>query len=234
MGKHGISYIRVPVHLLRLGLRSAHELALLGLAVGFNGKGVRMSNAELAQLLQMDRRHVPRLIGRLVDREYLRVEDQNGRRIVQPTDTILVPPPDTKVVTPRHQSGDKVTPEVPPPSISEGTEIELKGAPSASGSRSPKAKRLTPPTVDEVRAYATEKGRPDFDAQRFTDYYEAADWHDSKGNPVRNWKQKMLAVWLRPDNGDGKTKPQDADFAPFGTHRATEEEIRSLEEAGVL
>ena len=143
---NGITYVRFPVHLLGLRLRSAHEVAILGLAVGFNGKGIRMSNAELARLLRMDRRHVPRLIGRMADRGYLRVEMQSGRRIIHPTDTILASlpdtkvesPPDTKVVTKGHQSGDKVTPEVPCPSISERTKRELKGARCASGSRPPK------------------------------------------------------------------------------------------------
>ncbi|NLT75177.1 MAG: hypothetical protein GXX98_01535 [Planctomycetes bacterium] len=122
MAKNGVTFIRIPVHLLALGLRSAHELALVGLAVGFNGKGVRMSNSELARLLQMDRRHVPRLVGRLVGQKYLRIETRDGRRIIHPTDTILVPPPDTNLVTKWHQSGDEVTPDLPCPSITEVTE----------------------------------------------------------------------------------------------------------------
>lgn len=135
MGRNGVTYIRIPVHLLALGLRSAHELALLGLAVGFNGKGIRMSNAELARLLQMDRRHVPRLVGRLVGQKYLRIETRDGRRIIHPTDTILVPPPDTNLVTKWHQSGDEVTPDLPCPSISEVTE----GTEKRRARRKPKA-----------------------------------------------------------------------------------------------
>ncbi len=54
---------------------------------------------------------------------------------------------------------------------------------------------FTPPTVAEVREYAASRGYPDFDAEKFVAYYAAADWHDAKGNPVRNWKQKFLSVW---------------------------------------
>ena len=32
------------------------------------------------------------------------------------------------------------------------------------------------------------------------DYYDCADWHDSKGNKVKNWKQKMQAVWFKDEN----------------------------------
>ena len=28
-------------------------------------------------------------------------------------------------------------------------------------------------------------------------YYNDADWFDSKGNPVLNWKQKMRSVWFK-------------------------------------
>lgn len=235
MGKRrGITYIRIPAYLLRLKVRSAHELAALGLAVGFSGSGLRMSNSELARLLQMDRRHVPRLVGRLVDRGYLRVEDEDGRRVIYPTDTILVPPPDAKMVTPRHQNGDKVTPDVPPPSITEVTEIELKGAQSVSRSRSPKAKAkpFSPPTVEDVRQYAAEKGRPDFDAEYFVEHYTLAAWHDKGGKPITIWKQTLLG-WLRRDekrraggNGDGKRQAEDDDDTP------TEEELIAKARAG--
>ena len=31
-----------------------------------------------------------------------------------------------------------------------------------------------------------------FDVEKFFDYFTAGDWFDSKGNEVRNWKQKMI------------------------------------------
>jgi hypothetical protein len=31
-------------------------------------------------------------------------------------------------------------------------------------------------------------------------YYDCAGWKDSKGNKVRNWKQKMQAVWFKDEN----------------------------------
>lgn len=128
----GITFIRIPIHLLGLGLRSAHELALLGLAVGFNGQGLRLSNSELARLLQMDRRHVPRLVGRLVGQKYLRIETNDGRRIIHPTDTLLASPPDTNLVTKGHQSGDEVTPDLPCPSITEEPKAsEMRGRTSS-------------------------------------------------------------------------------------------------------
>jgi hypothetical protein len=55
---------------------------------------------------------------------------------------------------------------------------------------------MKPPTVDEVRAYAHEKGLLRVDPQEFVDYFEDGEppWHDSTGKPVKNWKQK-LRTW---------------------------------------
>lgn len=58
------------------------------------------------------------------------------------------------------------------------------------------------PTLEEVEAYCRERNN-NVDAKRFYDYYSAGEWKDAKGNPVKNWKQKMIANWE-------KEKPQAA------------------------
>lgn len=52
-------------------------------------------------------------------------------------------------------------------------------------------KRFIPPTLEEVQAYAEERGRVDL-AKKFFDYFEAGNWHDSEGKPVKAWKQKFI------------------------------------------
>lgn len=54
-----------------------------------------------------------------------------------------------------------------------------------------------PPTLEEINKYIQEK-KLNVDGQRFFDYYSEGDWKDSNGKPIRNWKQKMLAVWDKP------------------------------------
>lgn len=52
-----------------------------------------------------------------------------------------------------------------------------------------KRKRFEPPTVEDVRAYAVEKGwsGAQFDADRFVDFYESKGWR--VGNqPMKDWK----------------------------------------------
>lgn len=54
-----------------------------------------------------------------------------------------------------------------------------------------KNRRFTPPTLEEVTEYVKERGNL-IDPKKFFDYYEAAGWKDSKGQPVKNWKQKAI------------------------------------------
>lgn len=61
-------------------------------------------------------------------------------------------------------------------------------------------KKFIAPTLEEVKEYVISKGFDETLAIRAYEYYDSADWHDSKGNKVRNWKQKILAVWLKEEN----------------------------------
>lgn len=47
------------------------------------------------------------------------------------------------------------------------------------------------PTLEEVEQYIKEK-QLKVDAKQFYDYFSEGNWIDSKGNKVKNWKQKLL------------------------------------------
>ncbi|MBO7230086.1 MAG: hypothetical protein J6V20_01565 [Bacteroidaceae bacterium] len=58
--------------------------------------------------------------------------------------------------------------------------------------KTPRAKKeFVPPTYEEVLVYAKSRGREDL-ARKFFDYFDTGEWIDSKGNNVRNWKQKFI------------------------------------------
>ena len=56
---------------------------------------------------------------------------------------------------------------------------------------------FVPPTLEEVQAYVKEKGYH-VDAEFFFKFYSEGNWIDSKGNAVKNWKQKLI-TWERRD-----------------------------------
>lgn len=51
--------------------------------------------------------------------------------------------------------------------------------------------RVIYPTLEQVEEYAKQRGRDDL-SKSFYDYYSTGDWKDSKGNKVKNWKQKFI------------------------------------------
>ncbi len=59
------------------------------------------------------------------------------------------------------------------------------------------------PTLSEIEDYINEK-ELNVNAKSFYDYFETGNWIDSKGNKVKNWKQKLL-TW----NNHAKEDKQD-------------------------
>ena len=66
------------------------------------------------------------------------------------------------------------------------------------------------PLLPEVISYFLEKGNTEERAKQAFDYYDSANWHDSRGKPVKNWKQKMLANWINNNNFTSTTKNETA------------------------
>lgn len=67
-------------------------------------------------------------------------------------------------------------------------------------------KVFTPPALDDVKKYFSENGYKTEVAERAFNGYSEANWHDSKGKPVLNWKQKMNNVWFTDENRVAKKK----------------------------
>lgn len=61
-------------------------------------------------------------------------------------------------------------------------------------------KIFIPPTLEEVEAYFIENGYTKESGRKAFNSYSVANWIDSKGNQVLNWKQKMINVWFKDEN----------------------------------
>ena len=64
-----------------------------------------------------------------------------------------------------------------------------------------RAKRFTPPTLDDVLAYIRERGS-NVDAQRFLDFYTAKGWMVGK-NRMKDWKA-AVRTWEKRDSEQNK------------------------------
>lgn len=56
------------------------------------------------------------------------------------------------------------------------------------------------PTLKEVKEFCTEKGYSESLAVRAYEHYDYANWFDTRGKKVLNWKQKIVTVWLTEEN----------------------------------
>lgn len=54
-------------------------------------------------------------------------------------------------------------------------------------------KKFVRPSLEEIKVYCSER-KNSIDPVKFFDYYEAQDWKDSTGKPVKNWKGKVI-IW---------------------------------------
>ena len=78
-------------------------------------------------------------------------------------------------------------------SVTETTQSKVK--------KKKEKKTFSEPTLQEVLEYA--KSRESESGKAFYDFYDVADWVDTKGNKVINWKQKFI-TWQSREN----TKPK--------------------------
>lgn len=85
--------------------------------------------------------------------------------------------------------------------------------------------RFTPPTLDEVKAYCSERNN-NVDAQRFIDYYTANGWKVGR-NAMKDWKA-AVRTWERDKNIVSK---QSAVYGSskdeYMTHAYTEEQLNA-------
>jgi hypothetical protein len=81
-----------------------------------------------------------------------------------------------------------------PESVNEDDNKDNKGV-----AKKRKQKPFVPPTCEEVKSYFVSFGYSSDAGEKAFNWYASADWFDSKGEPVRNWKQKMQR-WFTPEN----------------------------------
>lgn len=75
-----------------------------------------------------------------------------------------------------------------------------------------------PPTLDEVKAYCSERNST-VDPVQFWEYFDNGDWKDSEGKPVLAWKQKLL-TWEKHE----RSRP-----AQKRTHMTTAAEYKQMD-----
>lgn len=76
------------------------------------------------------------------------------------------------------------------------------------GKKKKEGVKFIPPTLQDVVKYFIEKGYSPDAGKRAFEYYNEANWKDSTDKAVINWKQKMIAVWFKPENKSNGNTPE--------------------------
>lgn len=76
-----------------------------------------------------------------------------------------------------------------------------------------KEKSFVPPNLEEVVEYFKSRGLTSSSAKTFYDYYTTGCWKDGKGDKIKNWKQKVIAVWDKPQNKEIEDTPENVQKA---------------------
>lgn len=57
-----------------------------------------------------------------------------------------------------------------------------------------------PPQLPDVIQYFKDHGYSELVARKAFEFYNSANWFDSKGKEIKNWKQKMIGVWFKDEH----------------------------------
>ena len=92
-------------------------------------------------------------------------------------------------------------------SIGKASTGEVRAGEPAQSAKPPARTRFSPPSVQEIEEYCTEKGFL-LDAERFVDYYASIGWRVGK-NPMKDWRA-AVRTWVKKDTP--KPEPENCGY----------------------
>ena len=159
------------------------------------------SNQYLAQLFDISEVSVSRKIKKLEEKNYITIEyTKRGCEIVDRHIRL------TNLITDDYQKcKSTINKNVKENNISNNNiSINIK--------ENTKRKDLGKPTLDDIQNYIRDKNLH-VNAKEFFEYFEEGNWIDSKGNKVKNWKQKILTWEKFKFNGvSGKSQQERSSY----------------------
>jgi len=131
-------------------------------------------------------------------------------------------------ITINQQSNQHITSRQPASNQQVTTNKNLRTKEPKNNKKTKAKKVFAPPTIEEVIHFFYQNSYSVESAKTAFHYYADGNppWTDSKGNEVRSWKQKMRAVWFKPEN-----KAQDCD-KKIDFSNAKDEYLKQLASAG--
>ena len=146
------------------------------------------SKQSLAEHHNISRQMITKYVASLVERGWIKKNTKHHLKVTKKWINIMT----TKVSTDNKSSDNKSCTRV----TTKVSTLPIK-----------KELKREKPTQKEIAVYVKEKNLS-VNPKDFFDYFEAGNWIDSKGNKVRNWKQKILTWNNHSNKSKTTTKPQ--------------------------
>lgn len=196
------------------------------------------TNEYFANLYGVSKKSITRWIASLVDRGYLELafdyeseSNKKLKRIIKLKDIVVENvhsgqncpyPMDKNVPTPMDKNVPENNTSINNTSNTKKEKIYKKEKSQVD---------FVPPTLEEVAEYCKERNN-NIDPQVFFDYYSKGHWNDSKGEPVRNWKQRMISWEARDSKAPEPRKDihvfKEPTYDDSKNIKATEEQLMAL------
>lgn len=149
-----------------------------------------VSNTMLCALTGIDRRTLDRVRNELIQKGYIEYKKGTGNQ----AGTYLIVQFDTQnVIQNDIQNGTQMSHNMT-------TLDKQKHKLNNKESKKKNLEKFIAPSLDDIKKYVLEK-QLNVDANKFYNYFTEGNWVDSKGNKVKNWKQKILTWNGYSNNG---------------------------------
>jgi len=195
----------IPKKLMRSKDIGLYEKAITAYMLSYTGGGNECfpSYKRIAEDLNISEPTIAKSIKRLVEKGYIRKEKLYPEDRLKHNNKYILAFMDTPIL---NEVKSHATPDLAPHS----TTLSSNNNTINNNNK----KKFTAPTIEDVKAYIEEHSYS-VDPKQFWNYYNEGEWKDAKGNPVRNWKQRVI-TW------HGRAKKD----APKDTRPTTVDEIR--------
>lgn len=171
------------------------EMVVYSIILGFSQDGNSMfmgTTGYIAKACRRTRQRTCDILSGLVKKGYIEKIEYRKGNVVKPCYVALCPKGVIEIKNPLQRAR-------PEEETNQSQECTVSSPTNKSTTNRPKPstrKPFVPPTRDELIAYMKEKNLH-FRVDKFFEWYESSNWHDTKGEPVKDWKARARAWSLR-------------------------------------
>ena len=154
-------------------------------------KGCYASNKYFANFFKLSPGRISQIITNLIDKDYIEVKYiTKGKEIKERQIRIKRPPyPLVRKLNTYLENDDRGIKKIKEGYLENAKENNIT---TNNIKNNNKEVNKNTPTLEEIKDYCLNVRHNKVDYKKFYDYFTEGNWIDSKGNKVKNWKQKVI------------------------------------------